>query len=30
MADWTIVNEGSKEDLYRKIDEFLENFRINA
>lgn len=30
IADWTIINEGTVEDLYRKIDEFLENFRINA
>jgi dephospho-CoA kinase len=23
LADWTIVNEGSKEELYKKIDEVL-------
>lgn len=30
IADWTIINEGTIEELHRKIDKFLENFEINA
>jgi len=26
-ADWTIVNEGSKEELFKKIDEVLNNLK---
>jgi dephospho-CoA kinase len=27
-ADWTIVNEGSKDELYNKIDTIIDNFKF--